>query len=58
MPKTTIQMKLEKAAKSSGADRYAGAHEGETVTFYVPQSIARAAGATPVPSVTIVIETT
>ena len=54
---TQIKMTLEKPAKSSGADRYAGKHEDEVVTFYVPQSIARKNG-NPVASVTITIETT
>lgn len=55
MAKTTIQMKLEKPAKSGGADRYAGQHEGDVVTFYIPQSISRETGS-PAQQATVTIE--
>ena len=50
-----VTMKLEKAAKSGGGDKYAGKIEGEDVSFYVPQVVSRVTG-TAAPMIEVNIE--
>lgn len=52
---TVLEMKLDKPAKKQGGDRYACNHEGDEITFYLPQSISRPGG-TQLQTVTVTIK--
>ena len=52
-----VEVKLEKAARKSGGDRYVGQLKGQDWSVYLPQSITRPDNSpVPVPTLTITIE--
>ncbi len=50
-----INMVIDKPARKSGGDRYAGKLEETEITFYVPQNVSRPEG-TPLPSFKLTLE--
>lgn len=46
--KVTFMMELERPAKKEGGDRYKGKCDSTEVMFYVPQSVSRPDGGSPI----------
>ena len=52
---TKITVRLEKAAKKGGGDKYTGKIEESDFSIYIPQSISRSEGGEPKKEFTITI---